>query len=376
MAGIYIHIPFCAQACSYCDFHFSVNTNYKSEMVQAIIQEIELRKDAVKHLNFKTLYFGGGTPSVLSHAEIKQIITSLEKHYQLDIEEFTFEANPEHLSLNYIQELKALGVNRISLGTQSFINNELEEMRRQHKAEDIPNIIQNLKNHGITNISLDLIFGWPGSDLKSLEYSLNQIIQMDVTHLSAYSLGIENKTILEQQIDQGKLKEVTEEAYLDQFLFIRAYLQKYSDLRPYELSNFAKKGFESKHNSNYWNLNEYIGFGPSAHSYIAQKRSYNIAKNRVYIKSLLENKIPHFYDETSLKQQFNEYIMIRLRTSIGLNWRASAKHFPSDWIDLLKNKAQTLANNQNDIIVDNEGVRLQDKALYLSDHIILELFQE
>lgn len=376
MAGIYIHIPFCAQACTYCDFHFSINTKKMDDFIAALVKEIELRKKEVSHLQFNTLYFGGGTPSILSPSQIRAVLSALKEHLKLDIKEFTFEANPEHLNLNYIQALHRLGINRISLGVQSFNPKELKEMNRKHQPSEVMDLIKNLNKSGIHNISVDLIFGWPGSTVDSLKESLDLISELPVQHLSAYSLGVENKTLLEKQIKEGTKVELQEEAYLEQYLFLQDYLKKHTDFIPYELSNYAKKGYQSQHNSSYWELKEYIGFGPSAHSYLKGMRSFNIPKNGVYIKQLGMNQLPKEEDPTNTVQKLNEYLMIRLRTHKGLVWADVAKHFGSLHLKNLKDASQKLSLETADMIVDEYGVRLKDKALYLSDHIILELFQE
>lgn len=315
---LYLHIPFCHQACHYCDFHFSTNLASKSNLVNAICQEIAHQKDYLNSKNLKTIYFGGGTPSLLSPLELEQILDTVHRNFQVEKDvEITLEANPEDLNLPYLSAIKSLGVNRLSIGIQSFREENLRFLNRSHTSTQATNCITSAQNIGIDNISIDLIYGIPGNDLNDLASDINQAVDTKVTHISAYTLTIEPKTVFFQQKEKGIFNELPELVLSQKFSFTRNLLAE-KGFEAYETASFAKNEQYSKHNTSYWNQESYLGVGPSAHSFNQISRQWNVAKNGLYIKSILEEKIPAEIEILTEANKINEYIMTRLRTKWGI----------------------------------------------------------
>ncbi|MFM7014851.1 MAG: radical SAM family heme chaperone HemW, partial [Bacteroidota bacterium] len=292
MAGIYLHIPFCKQACFYCDFHFSINQDKKSELVTALLIEAAMRKNEIGSEPIKTVYFGGGTPSLLSADAIQRIFDTLAEHYNLSaLEEVTLEANPDDLTATYLRELRHTPVNRLSIGIQSFRDSDLKLMNRAHDAKQALRCVPESTDIGIENISIDLIYGIPGLSMHDWEQNLQTAIALPISHLSSYCLTVEPKTKLAKLVSSGELPNVNDDLAASHFETLIETTEA-AGIPWYEVSNFAKLGMESKHNSSYWSGEKYIGLGPGAHSFDGQKRSWNIKSNTGYIQKIEKKQLP------------------------------------------------------------------------------------
>ncbi len=317
MSGIYIHIPFCKQACTYCDFHFSTNTASKSLLVGALAKEIVLRKNYITQEPIKSIYFGGGTPSLLSAAELSVILGTIHERFSVDAgAEITLEANPDDITSTGLRSWRELGINRLSIGLQSFNEEELKWMNRAHTADESVSSVKMAQDAGFSNISIDLIYGSRFQSLSSWEKTLVRAAELNTTHISSYNLTIEEKTALGAHNRKGKEPPVSDELSQQQFLMMSEFLQSAGFVH-YEISNFGKPGFFAVHNSNYWLRKNYLGLGPSAHSYNGFSRQWNVRNNAIYIKALNEGTSFYENEELSPKDQFNEYVLTRLRTIWG-----------------------------------------------------------
>lgn len=319
MAGIYIHIPFCKQACHYCDFHFSTSAKYKDEMVAALLQEINLQKAYLNNETIETIYFGGGTPSVLSADEIIRIINTITELHTVSADaEITLEANPDDLDHHKINAFRHTPVNRFSIGIQSFFDEDLQWMNRVHRAQEAEASIKRAQDAGFENITADLIYGYPLlSDIK-WKHNLSKIFELGIPHVSAYSMTVEPQTALATFISKKKQQPMSESQSANQFNIMLDAMQS-NGFEQYEISNFCKPGHYSRHNSNYWKGVKYLGIGPSAHSFNGEIRQWNIANNAKYIKSLTDNVIPAEIETLTEENRLNEYIMTSLRTVWGLD---------------------------------------------------------
>lgn len=332
MAGIYIHIPFCKKKCSYCNFHFSTKTNYIDDFIHALNVEISLRKDYLADQKIETLYFGGGTPSLLQIEQIKYILNTLTKTFNFhieDLKEFTFEVNPDDMNETYLNGLKNLGINRLSIGIQSFKENDLKLMNRAHNAIEANKAINLAYSTGFNSCSVDLIYGSP--DLSNEEWKNNILnaIAHKVDHISAYALTVEPKTALASAIKTNKLPPLDEVKAAEQFEILLSTLKE-NGYEQYEISNFSLPGKYAKHNTAYWQQKHYLGLGPSAHSYNGTSRQWNVANNALYIKSLLENnEVPFEIEHLSTEDRFNEYILTNLRTKWGCDINYIEANFKS-----------------------------------------------
>lgn len=319
MAGIYIHIPFCKQACSYCDFHFSTSVEKnRVEMIAAIQKELANRSSELEAIPVKTIYFGGGTPSLLDGEEVEALLSTISSSYTLDkVLEITLESNPDDITTDKLLAWKKAGINRLSIGVQSFMQRDLEWMNRAHNADESESAIQLAKKHGFL-LTIDLMYGLPYASLADWEHNINKAIDLAPAHISAYCLTIEQQTALDKWIKMGKIEEVSEEDQVEQFVMLVEKL-KTAGYEQYEISNFAKEGQYALHNTNYWRGVKYLGVGPSAHSFDGVKRRWNIANNPQYVKKI-QNEDSYFETETlSPADRFNEYIMTGLRTKWGID---------------------------------------------------------
>jgi oxygen-independent coproporphyrinogen III oxidase len=318
LAGIYLHIPFCKQACSYCNFHFSTSLALKKEMVDAICLEAELRVDYLSNQPIETLYFGGGTPSLLNQKELNQLFDRLAAIFNLSgVREITLEANPDDLSREKLMELKDTPVNRLSIGIQSFDEDELRFMRRAHTARQSLECVELARKAGFDNVSIDLIYGVPGPQDNTWETNLAIMANMEVPHLSCYALTVEPRTILHHEIDRGKMPPLDEEKAAREYMALLEFSER-EGYEAYEISNFAKPGRYSLHNTSYWQGKTYLGLGPSAHSFNGLSRSWNPANNARYIKSLAQGMLPLETEVLSTDDRYNEWVMTGLRTQWGL----------------------------------------------------------
>ncbi|PCJ27705.1 MAG: coproporphyrinogen III oxidase [Flavobacteriales bacterium] len=372
MAGIYIHIPFCKQSCSYCDFHFSTSLKHKKDLIQALVKEIKAKKSHFKK-EINTIYFGGGTPSLLGKNELKTIVDVLYKNYSIaDKTEFTIECNPDDLSIDKLKILKEVGVNRLSIGVQSFDNDELKFFNRAHNAAEAESSIKRSQDAGFSNITIDLIYGSPILTEDVWLMNLQKVKDFDVPHLSAYSLTVEPKTALAHQIKAGETPVLSDDKMIAQF---KTLIQKTAafGMIQYEISNFGKEGFYSQHNSNYWKGEEYLGIGPSAHSYIGNKRFWNVSNNIKYINALKNNEA--YYNEETIdeKTAYNEYVLTRLRTIWGIEKNYIKHNFNSKINQHFQREIQPYLNSSY-IHQQNDKVVLTDNGILIADKITSDLF--
>ena len=373
MAGIYLHIPFCKQACNYCDFHFSTSMKIKVDFVKAIIQEIELRKDVFANKFISSIYFGGGTPSLLSKEDLDMIFEKLFNSFSIDVDaEITLEANPDDLTFDKILQLKDTPINRLSIGVQSFRDSDLKYMNRAHTAIEALNSIKVAQDAGFQNITIDLIYGTPGMSNEDWKYNLRKCFELNLPHISSYALTVEEKTPLYYQILKKNIGPVDEQQSADQFKILMDEMLSYG-YEQYEISNFCKDNSYSKHNSSYWKKDHYLGLGPSAHSYFGNSRLWNISNNVKYIKALSASQLPIVKESLNTQDMYNEYVMTSLRTKWGCSLIEIEKHYSSSYLDYFK--AQIKSHEMNGYIIENKAVyRLSEKGKLIADRIASDLF--
>ncbi|MFP2996757.1 radical SAM family heme chaperone HemW [Spongiivirga sp. MCCC 1A20706] len=371
MSGIYIHIPFCKQACYYCDFHFSTSLSKKNEMVFAIKKELELRKNELSSV-VETIYFGGGTPSILEENEIRSIIDTIYKEYEIIADpEITLEANPDDLDQETIEALAQSPINRLSIGIQSFFEADLKLMNRAHNAIEARQCLEDALAY-FKNISIDLIYGIPGMTDANWRENLNTAIQFNVPHLSSYALTVEPKTALYSFIEKGIVDPVDDEAAQRHFnILIDTTEQK--GYQHYETSNFALPGFFSKNNSAYWQHKPYLGIGPSAHSFDGEQRSWNINNNPKYIKALTANKLPIERERLSTVDRYNEYVMTGLRTIWGVSLSKVQEEYGERFKEYLLQQSKRYVD-EHLLYIDNDKLITSKKGRFLSDGIAADLF--
>ncbi len=374
MSGIYIHIPFCKQACNYCDFHFSTSLKLKSNLIESILVEIDLRHSYLENKNIETIYFGGGTPSLLSEKELFLILEKIYKNYNVPSNaEISLEANPDDLSVEKLKELKRLEINRLSIGLQSFNNEELIWMNRAHTATESEASVKRAQDKGFENISIDLIYGSKFSNLTNWKKTLDKAIALDVKHISSYNLTIEDKTKLGHDFKVKKEIAIDDEKSSELFLEMIDRLEKNNFIQ-YEISNFGKENYFSNHNSNYWKGIEYIGFGPSAHSFDGVSRQWNISNNSLYIKNVTDKNETYFEKEIlSESDQFNEYILTSLRTIWGIDVLVLNTKFNSEILNSFNEKIKTYISSDMIIFNNNKYVLTSNGKLF-ADKIASELF--
>ncbi len=364
MAGIYLHIPFCKQACHYCNFHFATSLHYKNELIAALLKEIELQKNYLQNEKVETIYFGGGTPSLLQILDLRLLISSIQKNFTVDPGvEITLEANPDDITEEKLIEWKQIGINRLSIGIQSFFEEDLKWMNRAHNAEQAINNLKLAKKH-FENITIDLIYGTPQLTNEKWKHNVETALSLDIPHLSCYALTVEPKTPLEKMIQQHKSDDINPDKQSEQFLLLMQWLED-AGYEHYEISNFAKPGWRSRHNSSYWQGKKYLGLGPSAHSFNGTERQWNIANNNIYIASLNENKLSFEKEELTPIQKLNEYIMTALRTAEGINFEVLSSKFSVEKSNFLTRSKKFIENNllrlnANSILLTKEGKLLAD----------------
>jgi oxygen-independent coproporphyrinogen-3 oxidase len=378
MSGIYIHIPFCKQACHYCDFHFSTSMKKKDEMVLALAKEISMRKnellDSAQSDNeiIETIYFGGGTPSVLSNGEINFLISEVYKNYKVvQNPEITLEANPDDLSAERILELSKSPINRLSIGIQSFYEEDLKMMNRAHNSAEAKKCLEEATKY-FDNISLDLIYGIPGMSDEMWKQNIQTALDFGIPHISSYALTVEPKTALSKLIQTGKVAEPQDEVASNHFMILVEMLQQNGFIH-YELSNFGKQNYFSKNNSAYWLGKKYIGIGPSAHSYDGEKRGWNIANNSLYLKAIQNNELPIETEILTVSDRYNEYIMTGLRTIWGVSLERIEKEFGSEYLNYSLEQAQKFLNDDL-LSIENNILKPTPKGKFLTDGIASDLF--
>ncbi|HLU86112.1 MAG TPA: radical SAM family heme chaperone HemW [Taishania sp.] len=372
MAGIYIHIPFCKQKCTYCDFHFSTTfQSYRQRMIDAMCREIEMQRTYLSDSVIETIYFGGGTPSLLTNQELHQLLDKIHATFTVSsAPEITLEANPDDISDQQVKDWKAIGVNRLSIGLQSFKASDLAWMNRAHTVEESMVCLDIAIQNGIENITVDLMYGLPDLSNEKWKKHIEQVIQKGVNHISAYCLTVEEGTALDKFVETGKIVPASENTQAEQFLILLETVEK-NGFHQYEISNFCKTGFESKHNSNYWKGVHYLGIGPSAHSFNGFSRSWNIRNNQQYMK-LIESNDSWFDQETlSPNDQFNELILTGLRTIYGVNLDQlnTILPLPNEFKALIQEFIQLELMEQNESII-----RLTKSGKLQADRIASDLF--
>ena len=372
MSGIYIHIPFCKQACLYCDFHFSTSIKKKEEMVLAIAKELKLRKMEFENELVETIYFGGGTPSVLELVEINFLIRTVYENYSVvENPEITLEANPDDLTEERIIEFSQTKINRLSIGIQSFFEDDLKLMNRAHNSEEAKKCLE-IATQYFDNISLDLIYGIPGMTNDIWKKNIEIALSFGIPHISSYALTVEPKTALHKLIQTGKIRKPNDDVAQEHFSILVELLEA-NDFIHYELSNFGKENYFSKNNSSYWLGKKYIGIGPSAHSYNGISRSWNVSNNSLYIKALQENQLPNEEETLTITDRYNEYIMTGLRTIWGVSLDKIEKDFGIIYTDYLMKQVQKFLNDDL-VFIDENVLKPTKKGKFLADGIASDLF--
>ncbi len=367
---VYIHVPFCQSRCVYCDFYSTVSGNdVRKAYVAAACEELKQRRGELSGREVQSVYFGGGTPSLLQPEEIAALLQSVRVHYALSSDaEITLEANPDDITSAFVDRLAALGVNRMSLGVQSFNDDTLRFLRRRHDARQAVRAVETIVGGGISNVSIDLIYGLPGQTTEVWAENLRTAFSLPVTHLSSYALSVESGTPLAKLVEREEVELVDEEMFFSQYEMLMNECLKHG-FRHYEVSNFAKAGFESRHNSGYWNGKPYVGIGPGAHSFDGgNARRMNAADLSAY--TLSQGCPPHEMEHLTLKEQFNEAVYTALRTAEGVSLPALRKRFPAEWCDrLLRTAVQHLQTGAMEDGADR-CLRISRSGLFLSDRIM------
>ena len=371
-AGIYIHIPFCKQACHYCDFHFSTSMKKKEEMVLALAKELQLRKKEFQKESVATIYFGGGTPSRLPIADLRFLIATMYENYTIvEKPEITLEANPDDLSESYLLELKAIGINRLSIGIQSFFEDDLQLMNRAHNSEEAQKCLE-IATRYFDNISLDLIYGIPGMTNERWQQNIETALSFGIPHISSYALTVEPKTALNKLIQTGKIASPNDEVAQEHFMILVETLQENGFVH-YELSNFGKENYFSQNNSAYWLGKKYLGIGPSAHSYDGVSRSWNVSNNALYLKAIQNEELPNEIEKLTLEDRYNEYIMTGLRTIWGVSLVRIEQEFGEKYLDYLKKQSQKFIDDGL-LSITNDILKPTLKGKFLTDGIASDLF--
>ena len=372
MAGIYIHIPFCKQACFYCDFHFSTSLKKKDALISCLVKEIELRKKALNNQIVETIYFGGGTPSMLSAKEISLLIAAVYKHHTVVASpEITLEVNPDDLSEEKIIELSHTPVNRLSIGVQSFFEKDLKLMNRAHSSSEAHTSLE-IATRYFENISIDLIYGIPGLTHEEWQQNIQTALNFNVSHISSYALTVEPKTALEKLIKKGKIEKVDEVLAQEQFFILRDLLEK-ANFVHYELSNFGKENYFSKNNTAYWLGKSYLGIGPSAHSFDGKQRSWNVRNNTQYIKEIELNKLPIESEVLSVTDRYNEYVMTGLRTIWGVSLEKIKTDFGPKYVTYIQTESEKYIQ-QKLLYVEANTLKTTKEGAFLVDGIAAHLF--
>lgn len=372
MSGIYIHIPFCKQACHYCDFHFSTSIKKKDEMVLALAKEIQLRKNEFKNEVVETIYFGGGTPSILAIEDLRFLIDEVFKNFDvIENPEITIEANPDDLNYETIRQLANSPINRLSIGIQSFFEDDLVLMNRAHNAAEAKKCLE-LATQYFDNISIDLIYGMPNMSNEKWLQNIETALSFNIPHVSSYALTVEPKTALHRFIRKGVIPELDDEVASEHFQILVDTLTEH-DFIHYELSNFGKENYFSKNNSSYWLGKKYMGIGPSAHSYDGEKRGWNVSNNALYLKSIQENKVPLETEKLTTTDRYNEYVMTGLRTIWGISLDRIENEFGKKYLDYLQQQAAKYIEDHL-LFVDENILRTTKSGKFLSDGIASDLF--
>lgn len=378
MAGLYLHVPFCSSKCSYCAFYSVTNNQLKQDYIEAVCKELYLRKHFFQDIHLKnnqfdpvvnTVYFGGGTPSCLDESDFEKIFNAIYDCFGSSFEEVTIECNPDDITLSYAKTLKKYA-NRISLGIQTFNNDQLKLINRRHNAEEAIKAVNIIKEVGISNISIDLIFGFPKETLADWLFDINQAIKLDVQHVSAYSLMFEEGTKLYHLLQKEEIEQISEDLSVEMYDVLIDKLSE-AGLVQYEISNFAKPGFESRHNSSYWNEMPYLGVGPSAHSYNLFTRSWNVSNVSQYVKSISKGILPLEEEQIDAITRYNDLITTALRTKEGIHLNT----LQEDYAQYLLEQSSEFIKEGTMIKTNDNRLALTRKGYYISDAIMAELIQ-
>jgi oxygen-independent coproporphyrinogen-3 oxidase len=372
LAGIYIHIPFCRQACHYCDFHFSTNLGRLDQMISAIGRELELRKEYLAGQSIETIYFGGGTPSLISGEHLGFLLEKARGNFSLNLKEVTLEANPDDLSKENLSEWKKLGIDRLSLGIQSFQEDVLRFYNRAHTSSEALEAVSRGRAAGFEKFSIDLIYGFPHRDHSIWEKDLAEAIRQNPGHISAYSLTVEPKTALGKWTEKGQFRPAEEDFVAEQFEWLQAQTEKAGYVQ-YEISNFGKPDQFALHNTNYWRGVPYLGLGPSAHSFNGKNRGQNPSSNSQYLKSLDSDQIPFESEILSIEDQINDRILTGLRTIWGISPEDLLRDFGIDFLRSREKELEKL-ESQGWLIRDGKTLSLTKRGMLLADSIAAELF--
>ncbi|MFV0540958.1 MAG: radical SAM family heme chaperone HemW [Aestuariibaculum sp.] len=371
--AIYIHIPFCKQACYYCDFHFSTSLKKKDDMVNALVRELQLRSIEMANHTIKTIYFGGGTPSLLKIDELQFLIDEIHRNYTVsENPEITLEANPDDLTMMRIADLAHTPINRLSIGIQSFFKDDLKSMNRAHSANDAKICLQEATKY-FDNITIDLIYGIPNMSIEKWDANLQKAFGFGVNHISAYALTVEPKTALDSFIKKGVYPPINDVLAQVHFNHLVKETKKQGFVH-YEISNFGKPDYFSRHNTSYWQGKTYLGIGPSAHSFNGKERSWNISNNTKYIKAINENKLPSETEILSIPDRYNEYVMTGLRTIWGVSLKKLENDFGSCYKDYILQQVQKHIKKEL-LYIENDTIFVTPKGLFLSDGIASDLFK-
>lgn len=373
MAGIYIHIPFCKQACHYCDFHFSTSLKKRADMISALLNELLLRKEELRNQLVETIYFGGGTPSLLTDEELQHIIDAVYDNYQVvENPEITLEANPDDLTNKRIKTLAKSPINRLSIGIQSFFEKDLKLMNRAHNAQEARNCLKEATKH-FNNISIDLIYGIPNATNEQWLQNIEIALSYGAPHVSCYALTVEPKTALESFIKKGIVQDVDDDMAQEQFQLLVDRLESEGFVH-YELSNFGKSNFFSKNNTAYWQGKTYLGIGPSAHSFNGKQRGWNVRNNTKYIKALQDNKLAIEWEILTTTDSYNEYVMTGLRTIWGVSLTKVETEFGISYKKYLLQQAQRYIDQQL-LYIQNDVLLVTSEGKFLTDGIASDLFK-
>ena len=373
MAGIYIHIPFCKQACNYCNFHFSTSLQMKDAIIDSIVQEIEIRASYLQNQSIETIYLGGGTPSILDISDLQKIWNAIQLHFpNIDLQEFTLEANPDDLKESFIKDLRSIPVNRLSIGVQSFFDRDLQYMNRAHNATEADYSIKLAQDLGFDNMSIDLIYGTPGLTNEDWKENIHKAQALSINHISSYALTVEPKTALDYQILKGKTVAPSDDQAAAQFEILMQEMQS-GGYDHYEISNFALPGKYALHNTNYWKGIHYLGLGPSAHSFNGYSRQWNKAHNIQYINALKDGNTFSEIEILSTEDQMNELIMTSLRTMWGLDLTLVIERFGIESQLQILNQSQDFIQ-QGYMVKKDEQLILTSQGKLLADGIAAELF--
>ncbi|MFA8433937.1 MAG: radical SAM family heme chaperone HemW [Marinifilaceae bacterium] len=373
MAGIYLHIPFCKQLCHYCAFHKSISLQGKDEMLTCLLKELELRRKYLDGEEVETIYFGGGTPSVYSPREIESMIGFIRNNFAVKNDaEITIEANPDDLTGSYLKGLAESAVNRLSIGIQSFHDEDLILMNRRHTGREAIDTVKRAQDKGFDNISVDLIYGVPGLTMDKWASNLENVFQLQIQHISSYHLMFDPNTVFTHKLNSGQLKEMEEGESLEQFKMLIDQARD-NNFVHYEISNFCLDGMQSRHNTSYWQQKKYLGVGPSAHSYNLREREWNLSHNYKYIKSIEKGEVPSEIEKLTELDHYNDYVLTSLRTMWGLDLDFVRERFGEKFFEFCCSEAKKYLASSH-VRIENGRVILTDKGVFVSNEIMSDFF--